>query len=86
MPRRSSTPWSHFTPLAGLPYFLAFDVEKCETCGTLAQAANAINLHESRERLLSLGLVEIPAPLPEQYYSEKLEQCICDACMTADNS
>ena len=82
---RSKTPWTHFAPLAGKSYFLGFSVEKCETCGNPAQAANAVNLHEPRARLLALGMVELPALLPEQYYSETLEQCICDDCMTADN-
>ena len=80
MPRRSSLPWSHFAPIAGKPYFLGFDVETCETCGCQAQAANAINLHEPRERLLSLGLVELPALLPEQFYDEETEQCKCEDC------
>ena len=80
MTRRSSLPWSHFAPLPGKSYFLGFDVETCETCGATVQAANAINLHEPRQRLLSLGLTEIPAPLPEQFYNDELGQCDCESC------
>ncbi len=79
MARRFVTPWSHFTAQAN-GTFLGFDVEDCETCGVKVQAANAVNLHESRERLLSLGMVELPHALPEQWYDEPSGQCKCDAC------
>lgn len=80
MTNRSLTPWSHFTPLAGERYFIGFSVEQCETCGADVQAPNAINLHESRERLLSLGMVELPTQLPEEWYDDESGQCKCDAC------
>lgn len=79
MARRSQTPWTHFSPQSN-GTFLGFCVEECETCNKKCQAANAVNLHETRDRLLSLGMVELPGALPEQWYDEESGQCKCDDC------
>lgn len=81
---RKPLPWSHFTPVAGRPYFLGYCVESCEVCGQPTQASNAVNLHETRERLLSLGMTERPTLPPEEWHVEELGHTACEDCIAAN--
>jgi hypothetical protein len=58
----------------------AFDVEKCDECGCDCEAANAFNIHEPKAKLLSLGMKELPARLPETGYCDALSAVVCPGC------
>lgn len=75
----SRLPWSHFH-VAPDGRIVGFSVDTCENCDKQVQSPNAIGLGETKKRLLSLGLVEVPVRLPEEFYSEELGHCVCELC------
>lgn len=60
----------------------AFSVDTCEQCGKQVEGANAITLGEPRQRLLSLGMIEVQPEdrLDEMGYCPALEGCACPDC------
>lgn len=60
----------------------AFSVETCDQCGKQVEAANAVTLGEPRQRLLSLGMIEVQEAdrLDEMGYCDALNGCACPDC------
>lgn len=57
-----------------------FTTTTCEKCGTSCQAPNTFGAHETRAKLLRLGLTEAPMPATELVFCEALEMCTCEDC------
>lgn len=77
---------THFSPdPCNKNRFIAYHVEKCEKCKCEMQSANAINVHESMNRLLHFGMIFNPILLPEAGYDEKTNKVICEGCSSENN-
>ncbi len=83
--KRCQLPETHFF-VEGPKKAHAFSIETCDKCGCQVEAANAITYGETRERLLSLGMVEVqPADrLEESGYCDALEMVVCPGCYVAE--
>lgn len=63
---------THFHRPTGTVFFM----EKCETCGNDAQAANAVTLFNPQD----FQLTEVKELPPEQWWDDETGQCKCDDC------
>ena len=79
----SRTPWTHFH-VDSTGRVTGFSVSICENCGGECEASGAITLKETPARLRSLGMVEAPKLLPEEWHVDELGGCACSACWPTD--
>ena len=69
------TEFSHYHPKTRR----LFNVERCENCGNEAEAANAVHLGKDEDENDFL-LIHLDHLLPEQFWDEEREKCVCDDC------
>jgi hypothetical protein len=80
VPIRARVDVSHFV-MRGPRLARGFNVTTCERCGEQVEDVNAVTLHETRERLLNLGLMELEHELQELLLAEHLGGiCVCSTC------
>ena len=62
-------------PGPGGSWFTWFDLEECETCGTLIQAPNAVKVDR-----VPAGAVEVAVLPPEGQWSDERGAEVCERC------
>ncbi len=78
-------PWTHFIWMG--TYAHGFSLDTCEQCGKQVEAANSIQIHERRERLLrEFRMIEVPEAerLDEMGYCDALDGCACPDCFVEE--
>lgn len=77
--KRCHSPWTHFVWKGH--YAHGFSLDTCEQCGKQVEGANAVQIHEPRERLLKvLHLIEVAEELQTQGHCDALGGCACEDC------
>ena len=62
--------------------YTIFSKDECETCGREVQSAEgATDVLATKDQLLLAGLIEEKEALPEIYYDEDTDMCVCDKCL-----